>query len=125
MKIFNVITSYSIHYTKLYEGQITRVNKKEITLFSRQLLKNNDRLRVRNAQTNQTFNIKVEDLWEENGRYSVTFDGKDPVHAGDDVYLIGRREQSFPSRLPKVPAPQVKLSFQQKNKIIQQRNNFV
>lgn len=41
--------------TGILLGQITRVNKKEITLFSRQLLKNNDRLRVRNAQTNQTF----------------------------------------------------------------------
>jgi putative protease len=106
--------------TGILLGQIIRVAKKEITFFSTQELKNNDRLRIRNSRTNQTFNLKAEDLWEENGRYSLPYEGKETVHTGDEVYLIGRREQSFPSRLPKVPAPQAKLNFKQKSKFLQQ-----
>ncbi|PTN09196.1 putative protease [Mangrovibacterium marinum] len=106
--------------TGILLGPITRVGKNEITFYSSRELKNNDRLRIRHAKTNQTFNLKVEDLWEEKGRYTIPFDGKQAVAAGDELYLIGRREQSFPSRLPKVAAPQVRLSLQQKNKYLQQ-----
>ena len=107
--------------TGILLGQVIRATRSEITFFSPYELQSNDRLRFRNVQTNKTVSIRPEDLWQENGRCSFPYRGEEPVNAGDEVYWIGRREQSFPSRLPKVPAPRVQLGFQQKSKIINQQ----
>lgn len=107
--------------TGIQLGEIIRASKKEITFFSPHELKNNDRIRIRLVRNNQTVNVKLEDIWVENGRYTVPYSGEGPVKPGDEVYWIGRREQSFPSRLPKVTAPQIRLSVQQKNQIIAQQ----
>ncbi|WP_163711535.1 peptidase U32 family protein [Mangrovibacterium lignilyticum] len=107
--------------TGILVGQVIRASKSEITFFSTHELKNDDRIRLRDTTSNKTVSQKLEDLWEENGRYSFSNKSKERINAGDEVYWIGRREQSFPSRLPKVPAPPVRLSFQQKSKIIDQQ----
>ncbi|MFV0378854.1 MAG: peptidase U32 family protein [Mangrovibacterium sp.] len=106
--------------TGIQLGEIIRTNKKEITFFSPHELKNNDRIRIRLVRNNRTVNLKLDDIWVENGRYTVAYTGEEAVKPGDEVYWIGRREQSFPSRLPKVPAPQMQLRFQQKNQLIAQ-----
>lgn len=100
-------------------GTIIRINRDEITFVSDHELKNGDRLRILQAKTQETCNVKLEDVWEENGRYSFTHDGKEKLSAGDEVFWIGRREQSFPSRLPNVPAPTARMPLQQKKAIRQ------
>ncbi|MCW0481725.1 peptidase U32 family protein [Gaoshiqia sediminis] len=100
-------------------GTIIRVNRDEITFVSDHELKNGDRLRILQAKTQETCNVKLEDVWEESGCYSFTHEGKEKLSAGDEVFWIGRREQSFPSRLPNVPAPTARLPLHQKKAIKQ------
>ncbi|RKD89924.1 peptidase U32 family protein [Mangrovibacterium diazotrophicum] len=107
--------------TGILMGNVIRAAKSEITFFSAQELQANDRLRIRLLKSNQTVNLKLDDFWEENGRYSLPWTGKERISSGDEIYWIGRRQESFPSRLPKVPAPTVSLAFQQKTKILQQQ----
>ncbi len=100
-------------------GNIIRVNGREVTFTANCDLANGDRIRIQNNHSNNTVTQKLQDLWEENGRYSFTFEGNEKLSAGDEVFWIGRREQSFPSRLPNVPAPNYRMQAFEKKAIKQ------
>ncbi|WP_423126803.1 peptidase U32 family protein [Gaoshiqia sp. Z1-71] len=100
-------------------GQIIRVDKDEVSFLSSSDLRNGDRIRIRDVRSDETFSLKLDEIWEEHGRYSFIFQGKEKLKAGDEVYWIGRREQSFPSRLPNVPAPKVFVPVHEKKAILQ------
>ncbi len=105
--------------TGISVGNIIRVNNDEVVFSSNTELKNGDRLRVRNSQKDSTVSLKLEDVWEENGRYSFIHTGQDKLFAGDEVFWISRKTESFPSRLLNVPAPRANMPLHEKKTIIQ------
>ncbi len=104
--------------TGIRVGNIIRMSKKEVVFTSSVSLKNGDRLRIRHLKDENTFTIKVQDLWEDNGQYSFIYEGDSKLFPGDEVFWIGRKEQSFPSRLPKVESVVNKIPARQQAEII-------
>ena len=105
--------------TGIPAGKIIRVSGNEVTFMSNCALQNGDRLRILQKKSMETVSVKLENVWIENNRFSFSYTGKDRLSAGDEVFWIGRREQSFPSRLPNVPAPAARMPLQMKKSVKQ------
>ena len=103
-------------------GFVTETKKGKIVFSANTDLKNGDRIRIRNAKNDRTLNLKLWNFQFENKRYSFTYEGKEVIQSGDEVFWVGRKEKEhFPAKFDQLPRLKMKpVPFAQKKAIRQQ-----
>ncbi len=89
--------------TGIYLGRVQLSDGKRITFESKEQLQEGDRLRIQKKKSKNTINLRAEDLSTSTDGVSCAKSCKETISNGDQVFLIGRKEESFPSRLMNVP----------------------
>ncbi|MFV0366566.1 MAG: peptidase U32 family protein [Mangrovibacterium sp.] len=104
--------------TGIYLGRVLTSSAKEICFESGESLQANDRLRIQKRKSKNTFNVKVENLLQQGNEVRISNNSKETISHGDQVFWIGRKKESFPSRLMKVQPIVRKLKPQQQTQIL-------
>ena len=90
--------------TGISVGFVKESQKGKVVFYSDAELQDGDRIRIRNAKNDETFNLKLRDFQVDGNRYSFNYEGKEPIRVGDEIFWVGRRgEEHFPSKFDKLP----------------------
>ncbi len=108
--------------TGMSVGFVQEARKGNIVFNSKTSLQNGDRLRIRNAKNDSTFNLKLRDFQVDGNLYSFNYDGEEVIRIGDEIFWVGRRgDEHFPSKFNQLPKLKMRpLPFGQKKAIRQQ-----
>jgi len=107
--------------TGLSVGNVERVKNGQVFFQSNTTMQEGDRVRVRNVKDDSTINIKLRDLVIDGDQYCFTYDGKEKIQAGDELFWVGRREQRFPGKFQNLPHARIKsLPYGEKKRFKQQ-----
>ncbi|MFV0554544.1 MAG: U32 family peptidase, partial [Mangrovibacterium sp.] len=104
--------------TGIYLGRVLTATQSQICFESTEQLQEGDRLRIQKRKSKNTLNVKVEKLQQTGSEVHIYNSIKETIAHGDQVFWIGRKEESFPSRLTKVPPLIEKLPAKRRNQII-------
>ncbi len=99
-------------------GFVSRLKNREVTFESTTELWEGDRIRIRNAQNESTFNARLQDLKRERSRYTFSLAGKETVNPGDELFWVGRKAKALPAKFRKLPQYRtVKLPLSEKKRL--------
>lgn len=93
--------------TGKFIGKVSRIAGSRVYIQSDAEIQNGDRLKL--VMPEENVNLRVDGLTTHETGFSFQI-SEVKIKQGCSVFWVGRRESSFPSRLPNVPAPMVKIS---------------
>ncbi len=104
--------------TGIYLGRIQTATRQTLCFESTEKLQEGDRLRIQKSKSKNTISIKVENLQQKGNEVYLSNTCKETIAHGDQVFWIGRKEESFPSRLPKIQPILQQLNPKQRAQIL-------
>lgn len=99
-------------------GRVQTSSRQEICFNSSEILREGDRLRIQKRKSKQTFNVKAENLKQQGNEVHINNNCEENIANGDQVFWIGRKEESFPSRLMKIKPIIQQLTPKQRHQIL-------
>lgn len=104
--------------TGIYLGRVQTCSASHITFESSEQLQEGDRLRIQKLRSKHTISMKVESLQQNGSTVRIARQEKEKIATGDHVFWIGRKTESFPSRLMNVPPISKRIPPQQQAQML-------